>query len=81
MYNKQRRINKYLHIIFKTKESSKPEFGKRGFDPSHFKIVPSSSGNGRNVKTDVTFEPLAFVELVICEIEKKKITSIKNYIQ
>lgn len=53
----------YLHIIFKTCESSSAEFGRRGFEPSHFKIVPSSSGIGWNIKTDVIILP--FVEFVI----------------
>lgn len=58
-------INRYLHIIFNTKESSNAEFGKRGFNPSHFSIVPSSSGKGSNFKTDVTT-----LEFVVCNTLK-----------
>jgi hypothetical protein len=37
-----------------TNVSSSAELGNRGFDPSHFNNVPSSSGKGWNVITDVT---------------------------
>lgn len=52
----------YLHITLSTIESSKAEFGRRGFEPSHFNIVPSSSGEGRNTTDDVTV-----LEFVDCE--------------
>lgn len=34
------------------------ELGSNGFDPSHLRMVPSSSGNGPNDKRDVTESPL-----------------------
>lgn len=39
-------------------ESSMAELGSNGFDPSHLRIVPSSSGSGPNDKRDVTKSPL-----------------------
>lgn len=50
-------------------ESSSAEFGSRGFEPSHFKIVPSSSGMGRNVKVDIAMLP--FVCCVTYGMKKK----------
>lgn len=41
-----------------TIESSMAELGSNGFDPSHRRMVPSSSGSGPNDKRDVTESPL-----------------------
>lgn len=62
--------NNNLHMTIKTNESSRAEFGSRGFEPSHFKIVPSSSGIGRNVNVDM--DTLPFICCVICFICFKK---------
>lgn len=45
-------------------ESSSAEFGRRGFEPSHLSMVPSSSGVGRKISVEVTTLP--FVECDIC---------------
>lgn len=47
----------YLHMTTSTSESSSAEFGRRGFEPSHFRMVPSSSGIGRNVNVDIAILP------------------------
>lgn len=47
----------YLHITTSTNESSRAELGKRGFDPSHFKMVPSSSGIGRKARVEIATLP------------------------
>lgn len=48
-----------------TIESSMAELGSNGFDPSHLRMVPSSSGSGPNDKRDVTESPLlSFVTCV-----------------
>lgn len=52
-------------MTFNLMESSRAEFGRRGLEPSHLSIVPSSSGNGRNINVDVTAVPL--VLNVACE--------------
>ena len=39
-------------------ESSRTEFCRRGLEPSHLRIVPSSSGWGRKLSTDDTIELL-----------------------
>lgn len=44
-------------MTINTIESSNAEFGNRGFEPSHFKTVPSSSGIGRNVNVDIDTLP------------------------
>lgn len=59
----------YLHMTINTNESSKAEFGSRGFEPSHFKIVPSSSGIGRKVSVDMNTLP--FMCCVIYMKQKK----------
>lgn len=46
------------------------ELGSNGFDPSHLRIVPSSSGSGPNDKRDVTESPL--LSFVTWEWEKRK---------
>lgn len=50
-------INSYLHMTVRTMESSSAEFGRRGLEPSHFNVVPSSSGSGRNVNVETTMLP------------------------
>lgn len=44
-------------------ESSSAELGRRGLEPSHFNIVPSSSGIGRNDNVDKTELPFWFAEI------------------
>lgn len=44
------------------KESSKADFCKRGFEPSHFNKVPSSSGCGLKVSVDKTLPLFCDVE-------------------
>lgn len=41
------------------------ELGSNGFDPSHLRMVPSSSGSGPNDKRDVTESPL--LSFITCE--------------
>lgn len=48
-------------MTFNLMESSSAEFGRRGLEPSHFNIVPSSSGNGRNINVEVTDVPLVLI--------------------
>lgn len=59
-----------LHMTINTNESSNAEFGSRGFEPSHFKMVPSSSGIGRKVSVDI--DTLPFICCVICMKHMKK---------
>lgn len=61
-----------LHMTINTNESSKAEFGSRGLEPSHFKIVPSSSGIGRKLSVDIDTLPF-----VCCVIYMKQ-TGISN---
>lgn len=60
-----------LHMTVRTIESSSAEFGSRGFDPSHFNVVPSSSGIGRNVNVETTTLPFMWC-VTYSRIEKKK---------
>lgn len=57
-------------------ESSMAESGKRGFEPSHFRSVPSSSGMGRKINVEVTTLP--FVEFDICTTARNKNIKEKN---
>lgn len=52
-------------MTFNFIESSSAEFGRRGFEPSHFNIVPSSSGKGRNINVEVIAVPLVVIEACI----------------
>lgn len=57
-------------------ESSSAEFGRRGLEPSHFSIVPSSSGNGRKINVEVTAVPLMLT--VACrKIQNANIKTLK----
>lgn len=49
------------------------ELGSNGFDPSHLRMVPSSSGSGPNDKRDVTESPL--LSFVTCVQGRKEGTS------
>lgn len=65
-------------MTINTNESSKAEFGSRGLEPSHFKIVPSSSGIGRKLSVDI--DTLPFVCCVICMKQMKKTKqTFRNY--
>lgn len=59
-------------MTFNLIESSSAEFGRRGFEPSHFNIVPSSSGNGRNINVDVIAVPLLVI--VACNVTQNRQT-------
>lgn len=52
-------------MTFMIIESSMAELGSNGFDPSHRRMVPSSSGSGPNDKRDVTDSPL--LSFITCE--------------
>lgn len=65
-------------MTLRRSESSSAEFGRRGLDPSHFNIVPSSSGRGWKVNVDVTSLP--FVKKVNWIIEEKNILFLWNLI-
>lgn len=76
LYNKSLTLQGYSHITFMTIESSMAELGSNGFDPSHLRMVPSSSGSGPNDKRDVTESPLlSFVTCVQGREEGRNIRS------
>lgn len=69
---------RYLHMTLSVIESSSAELGRRGLDPSHFSMVPSSSGDGKNVNVDVTvrFDTM----WTVCKFIIQKMNMKKNEI-
>lgn len=66
----QQLASSYLQRMFMMTESSRTEFCRRGLEPSHLRIVPSSSGCGRKLSTDDTSELLLMI--FICAIRKRE---------